>query len=429
MVDYWAGLRYTIGMVIMHGNRFRIEPDEAQKTLMYGYAGMNRYTWNKSLSLQIDRLENNEKLLSYKDLCGLLPGWKIEHPFLKEAPSQTLQQTMKHLDVAIWAALDKTDPKRFPVFKKKGKSKNSFVFPQGFRIDERNSRIFLPKIGWVRYRKSRPLRGTAKSITVSEKNGKWYVSILTEETVPEPVHPKRDEEPVGMDLGIKKLAAFSDGEIIPPIDSLRKHEKKLNRLQRELCRRKKGSKNREKTKRKIADLHERISNIRNDYLHNASARVSKSHAVIFAEALMIKNMSKSASGTIENPGNNVSSKAGLNKSILDQGWGELRRQIGYKLSWRGGLFLEVSSMNTSRACPKCGYTDAENRKTQASFFCVACGYAADADINAAVNIRDKGLLLHAETLYNWRQGYAVSSNACGGRCVGGPVKQEPAEVA
>jgi len=416
-------------MKVRRGNKFKIEPNGKQVFLMYIYADHNRFVWNKALALQKERLENKEKLYSYNALSGMLPEWKSYHPFLKEAPSQTLQQTLMRLDTAIWAALDKTDPKRFPVFKKKGKCRISFTFPQGFKVDERNSRVFLPKLGWVRYRKSKVLTDNFRSITISEKNGKWYISILTEDEIPNPIHPMHDSGPIGMDLGIKKLAAFSDGEIIKPINALRKYEKRLARLQKELCRRKKGSRNREKTKYKIALLHERISNIRKDYLHKASYRISKSHAVIFYEGLKIKNMSRSAKGTIEDPGKNVGAKAGLNKSIIDQGWGELIKQLEYKQAWRGGLFLEVPPRDTSRVCLVCGYTGAENRKTQAVFSCMNCGYTTDADINAAVNIRDKGLSLHVQALEDWRQDNAVCSNACGGRRAGGPVKQEPTEAA
>jgi len=159
MFAFIVGLWYGNSMLIMRGNKFRIEPNGGQQALMRGYAGTNRFIWNKALAIQKERLENKEKLLSYKDMAALLPEWKMEFSFLSEAPSQTLQQTLMQLDKAIWAALDKTDPKRFPVFKRKGIARNSFLFPQGFKIDEAGSRVFLPKLGWVRYRKSKSLSG------------------------------------------------------------------------------------------------------------------------------------------------------------------------------------------------------------------------------------------------------------------------------
>ena len=412
-------------MIINRGNKFRIEPDGKQKALLRQYAGDNRFLWNKALALQKEMLKYGETPYAYKTLASIHVAWKKEILFLAGAPSQTLQQTLKHLDKAIKEAFDRKSPKRFPVFKKKWESRGSFVYPQGFKIDEGNSRVFLPKVGWVKYRKSKALSGEAKNITVSEKNGKWYISVMTKEEAPDPVHPMRKEEPVGMDLGVAKFAAFSDGDFIEPINALRSLEKKLARLQRDLARKKKGSKNWHKTKDKIARLHERIASIRRDYLHKASNSVSKNHAVVFAESLKIANMSRSAKGTVEEPGRNVRAKSGLNKSILDQGWGEFRRQLSYKLSWRGGLYLEVPPRDTSRTCPVCGHTAAENRKTQALFVCVECGHSANADTNAAVNIKDKGLSLYAEVLESWRRGYAVGSNACGGIRASAPVKQEP----
>jgi putative transposase len=271
------------------------------------------------------------------------------------------------------------------------------------------------------------LKGTAKRITVSEKNGKWYISIQTEEIIEDPVHPMKETDPVGMDLGIKKLATFSDGRTIPPIDALRSCEEKIARLQRELSRRVKYSKNWYKTKDKIAKLHEKIANIRRDYIHKETVKISKTHAIVFAEDLRISNMSKSAKGTVDEPGSNVKAKSGLNKAILDQGWGELLRQLSYKLRWGGGLLLLVSPMNTSRTCSSCGYVSPENRKSQAVFLCVECGHSTDADLNASINIKEKGLLLHEQTLILWRQGMPLL--VCGGDDVLSPVKQKPTRAA
>ena len=133
-------------------------------------------------------------------------------------------------------------------------------------------------------------------------------------------------------------------------------------------------------------LNSRIANIRNDLLHKASATISKNHAIVVMEDLRITNMTKSAKGTIEQPGRNVRAKAGLNRRILDQGWGEFRRQLGYKLTWNCGTLLLVDPRNTSRKCSTCGHVSAENRRTQATFVCVTCGHACNADTNAAKNI-------------------------------------------
>ncbi|MDJ0535921.1 MAG: transposase, partial [Xenococcaceae cyanobacterium MO_207.B15] len=152
-----------------------------------------------------------------------------------------------------------------------------------------------------------------------------------------------------------------------------------------------------KLKSKITKLHIRIANIRNDYLHKISSELSKNHAIVILEDLKIVNMSKSAKGTVENPGKNVKQKSGLNRAILDQSWGEFIRQLEYKLTWSGGQLIQVNPRNTSRKCPKCNYISAENRKTQAVFKCQnsSCNYTENADFVGSINIREAGLALIA----------------------------------
>jgi putative transposase len=162
---------------------------------------------------------------------------------------------------------------------------------------------------------------------------------------------------------------------------------------------------------KIQKLHKKIADTRRDFLHKTTSAISKNHAVVVVEDLQVKNMSKSASGTIESPGRNVKAKSGLNKSILDQGWGEFVRQLGYKLSWLGGKLLKIAPQYTSQKCSHCGCISKDNRKRQASFKCIACGFEFNADHNAALNILAAG--------------HAVS--ACGEeRAQASSMKQEPA---
>ena len=202
-------------MVIRKAYRFRLRPSKAQESLFRQYAGCRRLAWNKALDLQKKRLGREERTLGYSRLCSVLLGWKQEHPFLAEPPSQALQQVLMDLDRAIRDAFDKKNPKLFPVFKKKGKSIDSFRLPQGFRIEQGNGRIFLPKIGWVRYRNSRRIEGKQKQVTVSRSHDGWYVSVQVEvwlENVP--VHPSSSS--VGIDRGVTQFAALSDGTIIEP---------------------------------------------------------------------------------------------------------------------------------------------------------------------------------------------------------------------
>jgi len=231
--------------------------------------------------------------------------------------------------------------------------------------------------------------GTPKQLTILREGEHWFVSIQTEQEVAAPVHPANSA--VGLDVGVVKFAALSSGEAFAPVSSARKYEKKLAREQRALARKEKYSNNWRKQKARIGRLHMKIARIRNDFLHKTSTTISKTHALVVLEDLSVKSMSRSARGTVNAPGRNVRAKAGLNKSILDQGWAEFRRQLEYKQAWRGGMVIAVDPRNTSRTCPICGHVSAENRKTQAVFRCVLCGHAEDADVNAARNILAAGL--------------------------------------
>jgi putative transposase len=178
--------------------------------------------------------------------------------------------------------------------------------------------------------------------------------------------------------------------MIEPLNSFKKHQIRLRRYQRAMARKQKFSQNWKKAKARVQKLHSHISNCRHDFLHKASTTISKNHATVFVEDLQVSNMSRSAAGTAEKPGKNVRAKSGLNRSILDQGWFEVRRQLGYKLLWRGGRLTAVPAHHTSQTCPICDYVSAENRKTQAVFLCVACGFEGNADVVAAVNILNRG---------------------------------------
>ena len=164
----------------------------------------------------------------------------------------------------------------------------------------------------------------------------------------------------------------------------------MAKYQRAMSRKKKFSKNWHKAKNKVSKLHAKIANIRKDYLHKTSNAISKNHAMIVIEDLKISNMSKSSKGNSDKHGRNVKAKSGLNKSILDQGWFEFRRQLEYKQSWRGGYVIAIPPQHTSQRCSCCGHISRDNRMTQAKFECVECGHSENADINAARNILAAG---------------------------------------
>ena len=367
--------------------KYELMPDGQQERQMRRFAGACRFVFNKALALQQERHERGEKKLGYADLCKALTEWKAqpETRWLNETPSQALQQSLKNLERAYKNFFEKRAD--FPRFKKKGQH-DSFRYPQGVKLDQGNSRIFLPKLGWLRVRLSRDVLGTVKNVTVSQSCGKWFVSIQTEREV-EPPLPKGTTA-VGVDMGIARFATLSNGKPIEPLNSFKKHQHRLARYQRAMSRKVKFSSNWKKARAKVQRVHARIANARKDFLHKASTTISQNHAMIAIEDLQIRNMSKSAAGTAEVPGKNVRAKSGLNRSILDQGWGEFRRQLEYKAVWNGGFVVAVPPQHTSQTCPCCGHVSKDNRRTQARFACVACGYENNADVVGAISILAQG---------------------------------------
>ncbi|EFO0384114.1 RNA-guided endonuclease InsQ/TnpB family protein [Escherichia coli] len=390
--------------------KFQLRPGGQQEREMRRFAGACRFVFNRALARQNENHEVGNKYIPYGKMASWLVEWKnaTETQWLKDAQSQPLQQSLKDLERAYKNFFRKRAA--FPRFKKRGQN-DVFRYPQGVKLDQENSRIFLPKLGWMRYRNSRQVTGVVKNVTVSQSCGKWYISIQTESEVSTPVHPSASM--VGLDAGVAKLATLSDGTVFEPVNSFQKNQKKLARLQRQLSRKVKFSNNWQKQKRKIQRLHSCIANIRRDYLHKVTTTVSKNHAMIVIEDLKVSNMSKSAAGTVSQPGRNVRAKSGLNRSILDQGWYEMRRQLEYKQLWSGGQVLAVPPAYTSQRCACCGHTAKENRLSQSKFRCQVCGYTANADVNGARNILAAG--------------HAVL--ACGEMVQSGrPLKQEPTEM-
>ncbi len=393
----------------LQGYKFELCQNGEQARKMRQFAGACRFVYNKALALQKARREVGEKHLCYASLCKQLTEWRssAETPWLKEAHSQIVQQALKDLERAYRNFFEKRAA--FPKFKKRGQY-DRFRFPQGITLDNSNGRIKLPKLGWMRYRKSRDVLGEVRNVTVSLSHGKWFVSIQTERTVE---HVVAQGAAVGIDVGVARFATLSNGRPLEAINSFRKHEARLRRYQRRTSRKVKFSNNWKKTQAKVQNLHYRIANIRKDFLHKASAAISKNHALVVVEDLKVRNMTASAAGTSEAPGVNVRAKSGLNKSILDQGWSEFRRQLEYKMAWKGGKLIAVPSQYTSQICPRCDHTSKDNRKTQAKFECVGCGFEEHADLVGAINILERGYRLLA-------RGESVKSDRS--------VKQEPTEV-
>jgi len=398
-------------MEILAAFKYELMPSGQQAHNMRRFAGSCRFVFNKALALQKERYESGEKKLGYAGLCKQLTEWRngADTPWLKDSPIHPAQQALKDLELAYSNFFAKRAD--FPRFKKKGNG-DSFRYPdpKQIKLERENGRIFLPKLGWIRYRNSRLALGALRNVTVSSKGGKWFVSVLMRREVEQPL-PHGPS--TGIDVGIARFATLSDGTFLAPLNSFKKHEQRLAKYQRRMARKTKFSNNWKKAKGRVQRIHSSIANARNDFLHKASTQISKNHAMVCIEDLQVRNMSKSASGTLEAPGRKVAQKKGLNKAILDQGWGEFRRQLEYKTRWNGGEFVAVPAAYTSQTCPCCGHISRENRQTQALFACVSCGYENNADHVGAINVLAAG--------------HAVL--ACGEPVQSGrSAKQEPAEA-
>ena len=399
-----------IRMQRLQAFQYELMPHAETQRQLRRFAGSCRFVYNQALALQKANHEAGKKHLSYVTMAAWLPQWKREvgQEWLKDTPSQALQHALKHLDKAYQNCFAKRAD--YPRFKRKG-SGDSFRYPdpKQIKLDQANSRIFLPKLGWIRYRNSREVLGELRNVTVSRNGGKWLVSIQTRREVELPATPVTTA--IGIDLGIARFATLSDGSYIAPLNSFKSKEAKLAKYQRRMAHKQKFSNNWKKAKAKVQKIHAQIANARRDFLHKATTTISQNHAMVFVEDLQVQNMSKSAAGTAENHGKNVAQKSGLNKAILDQGWGEFQRQLDYKTAWNGGMLIAVPAHHTSQTCPCCGHVSKDNRQTQARFACVECGYENHADVVGAINVLERGHRLLA----------------CGEGALSASMKQEPTE--
>lgn len=388
-------------MIARKAFKFRLEVSPEQHQRLLVLTGCARWVWNAALAECNRMLTAGERLPGYNGYGGYaswITHWKeqAESAFLGDAYTDNLQQKLMDLDRAWKDCFDKSQPnKRAPVFKSKrneGDQSIRFVNFQKY-CDLDGRRVKLPaKLGWFRFRRSREIVGIVKNCTITRHSGHWFISFQTEQDVADPVHPSVTA--AGIDMGVSKLFALSDGSHLPPENHFARCQQQLARLQRDLARKQKFSANWKKQKAKISRLHSRIAECRLDYLHKATTTISKNHAMVVIEDLQVSNMTRSAKGTRAQPGRNVRAKAGLNRAILDQGWHEARRQLEYKQAWRGGLLVAVPAPYTSQRCSCCGHVAAANRRSQAEFICVLCGYQDNADTNAAKNILAAG---HAVT--------------------------------
>ena len=399
-------------MLRLQAYKYELMPNGGQVRDMRRFSGSCRFVYNKALALQKENHEAGNTFIGYVAMAAKLPIWKREAgtAWLKETPSQALQHALKDLEKAFKGFFAKRTG--FPRFKKKGNG-DSFRYPEPkqIQLDPINNRVLLPKLGWLRYRNSREALGQVRNVTVSQSGGKWFIAIQTQRELAQPLPTSTTA--MGIDVGIARFATLSDASYIAPLNSFKKHQQRLARYQRRMSRKQKFSNNWKKAKANVQKIHTEIANARKDFLHKTSTTISQNHALVCIEHLQVKNMSRSSKCNSEEHGKRVKQKSGLNRAILDQGWGEFRRQLEYKMTWQGGMLLAVPPQLTSQTCPACGHVSRDNRQSQAKFLCIDCGYENHADVVGAINILERGYRLLA-------RGESVQSDRS--------LKQEPTEV-
>ncbi|MCG5523304.1 transposase, partial [Ectothiorhodospira sp. A-7R] len=266
--------------------KYELRPNGRQERQMRRFAGSCRFVYNRALALQKERYEHGEKKLGYAGLCKRLTEWRnsLDTAWLADAPVHPLQQTLKDLERAYSNFFAKRAD--LPRFKKKGRS-DSFRYPdpKQIKLDQVNNRLFLPKLGWLRYRNSREVLGTVKNVTVSQSCGKWFVSIQTER---EAAQPLPQGGAVGIDMGIARFATLSDGTFYGPLNSFKRHETRLCKAQQALSRKVKFSNNWKQAKARVQGIHARIGNARRDFLHKTSTAISQNHAMVCIEDLQVR---------------------------------------------------------------------------------------------------------------------------------------------
>jgi putative transposase len=403
--------------------RFQLRTKPGIEHQLRRFSGSCRWIWNAAVAEQQRRRAAGEKYANHQTMCKWLTAWRNapETSWLSKAPSHTQQQTLRRLHAAYERFFEGRGG--YPKFKRRGQELG-LCFPDKRRLclDGANGRVKLPSLGWLRMRQSQPVQGKLRNACVTTECGKWFVSLQVE--VPD-VLPSSDVVPtLGIDLGVALFAAMSDGRTVESLNTLKKQQRRLKHAQRALSRKQKGSRNSTKAAKRVGRIHACIAAQRNDWLHKLSTGLANAYPVIAIEDLKVAAMTRSAAGTADAPGKRVRQKAGLNRAIRDQGWAEFRRQLEYKCAARGGAVVPVNPAYTSQTCSHCGYVDADNRRTQAIFTCLACGHSENADLNAAQNIKAAGSAVWAER-----------PAACGGavspqrRRRLAPVKQEPTEGA
>ena len=355
--------------------KFRIYPNEKQKQLIEKTFGCCRFVYNYFLNKRIKVYEETKETLNFYSCCKQLTSLKKELPWLKEVDAYSLQCSLGNLDQAYTNFFNKKS--NYPRFKSKKSNKKSYSTAMTVKIID-NSHIQLPKLKFVKCKVSKQVEGKIKLATVRKfPSGKYYVSILVEK--PDFERLERTGSVVGIDLGIKDFCITSDNQKFKNVHFLKSLEKKLIREQRRLSRKPRGSKNYEKQRVKLARIHEKIINQRNDFLQKLSTKLIRNYDIICLESLKVKNMIKNHH---------------LAKSISDCSWSSFVNMLQYKANWYGTIISKIDTFySSSKLCSECGFKLDNLTLDVREWSCPNCATTHDRDINAANNILKEGLKL------------------------------------
>src|SRR6202167_2240010 len=389
-------------------SRYRLLPTPAREAVLRDHCGHARYVWNLAVEQHSHWHPGRAGAPGYLEQCRQLTRARAEHPWLAEGSQTVQQQALRDFTQAMTAFFEPGNPAGRPSWRKAGRDEGVRIVGRGWqwdvpRLSRKTGQVWVPKAGWVRFRWSRAVPEGVKSYRVRlDRAGRWHVAFAV---IPGPVPAPGNGQVVGIDRGVAVSAALSTGQRLHCPALTGRERTRLRRLQRTLSRAKRGSNRRGRVKHAIARLRARETDRRKDWAEKTSTGIARRFDVIRVDALQMTNMTRSAKGTRENPGKNVRQKAGLNRGILRSGWGLLVRRLEDKAP---GRVEKIKPALTSQRCSACGQVDRGSRESRAVFRCTACGFAGNADVNAAINIA---------------AGHTVTAR--GGDGVARPVNREP----
>ena len=369
--------------------RERLYPREQELSVLVCHCSDARYVWNLALEQRNLWVRYRTQKITYNSQANELAQARKETWF-SEGSSAIQQQALRDLDRAFQNWWKRPDHFGRPTWRKAGINESFYVRDlEVRRLNRKWGQVFIPKCGWVKFRVTQQWQNIASASSArvtKDRSGRWFVSF----TYPAPhLERKSTGAIVGLDMGVTHTITKSDGQFLdmPQLLSEREQQRK-RRLQRKLARGIKGSNRRNRTKLAIAKLSAKEKDRRKDWIEKTTTDLVRSYDLIALENLKIKNMTKSAKGTIQNPGTNVAQKSGLNRVILEQSWSLFRKRLTNKAvsATNPVEVIIVNPAYTSMCCSKCGHTNKTNRKSQAIFCCKVCRYTNNADINAAKNI-------------------------------------------